>query len=81
MPPNYYNSFMFIHNNINYCETIKVLKTYLNEIGCTHFFFSQDDTFSANNNNLISTPIDTGESNWQTLFNQYIANSCMSYPQ
>jgi methyl coenzyme M reductase subunit C-like uncharacterized protein (methanogenesis marker protein 7) len=30
----------------HYTQTIKKIKLYLKEIGCTHFFFSQDDTFS-----------------------------------
>ena len=32
--------------DISYTETVKGLKIYLKEIGCTHFFFHQDDTFS-----------------------------------
>lgn len=45
-------------NNINYTETIKQLKKYLKEIKCTHFFFSQDDTFSA---------IDNKDVDWEEL--------------
>lgn len=33
-----------------YTDTIRQVKEYLREIGCTHFFFSQDDTFSSAGN-------------------------------
>jgi len=36
-----------------YTKVIKEVKNYLRSIGCTHFFFSQDDTFSAFENKDI----------------------------
>ena len=44
------NTLILEHDDIPYSETIRYLKEYLKEIGCTHFFFSQDDTFSAGEN-------------------------------
>jgi hypothetical protein len=41
-----------------YTGTIRKLKEYLRNIGCTHFFFSQDDTFSS---------IDNKGVNWKEL--------------
>jgi len=54
------NTKILIYNGIHYGESIRQTKTYLKSIGCTHFFFSQDDSFSADNNDtnfneLIST--------------------------
>jgi hypothetical protein len=46
------NTKELILQNIPYTETIKILKAYLKNKGCTHFFWSQDDTFSADNDNL-----------------------------
>lgn len=43
------NSEILIFNQMTYQETIKKLRVKLKQIGCTHFFFSQDDTFSVNN--------------------------------
>jgi hypothetical protein len=42
------NTEYLIFNNKSYGECILQLKNILKDIGCTHFFFSQDDTFSAN---------------------------------
>jgi len=36
-----------------YTNTIRELKNHLRNIGCTHFFFSQDDTFSSIDNRNI----------------------------
>jgi len=41
-----------------YPETVKKFKAYLKEVGCTYFFFSQDDTFSKEENKDI---------NWEEL--------------
>jgi len=46
------NSEYMIFNDVPYSFTIKALKIKLKNIGCTHFFFSQDDTFSADNDNV-----------------------------
>jgi hypothetical protein len=46
------NSMYLEFNNISYPKTIGELKNILKDIGCTHFFFSQDDTFSADNDNI-----------------------------
>jgi len=43
------NSIYLEFNNIPYSQTIKHLKYFLKEKGCTYFFFSQDDTFSDEN--------------------------------
>jgi hypothetical protein len=39
-------------NDISYGQCIKNLIEKLDSLNCTHFFFSQDDTFSANNDNI-----------------------------
>jgi len=39
-------------NRINYTLCIKDLLIFLKSIKCTHFFFSQDDTFSYDNDNI-----------------------------
>lgn len=46
------NSEYLIFNGISYPQTIKYLKDKLKEIGATHLFFSQDDTFSDHNEHL-----------------------------
>jgi hypothetical protein len=43
------NTEIRILNDMTYTETIQDLKNYLKKIGAKLFFFSQDDTFSANN--------------------------------
>lgn len=45
------NTKIFVFNNIkqSYTDTISYLKSFLKEVGCTHLFFSQDDSFSADN--------------------------------
>lgn len=45
------NSEYIIFNDIGYGECIKILKERLRELKCTHFFFSQDDTFASRNYN------------------------------
>jgi len=40
------NSEYIYFNDISYGECIAELKKKLNELNCTHFFFSQDDSFS-----------------------------------
>jgi len=39
-------------NGVSYTHTIKELKKKLKEMGCTHFLFTQDDTFSKDNNHI-----------------------------
>ena len=46
------NSEYLIFNDVPYSFTIKALKIKLKNIGCTHFFFTQDDTFSADNDDI-----------------------------
>ena len=46
------NSEYLIFNNIPYSETISKLKEKLKELKCTHLFFTQDDTFSVDNDFL-----------------------------
>jgi len=41
------------YNDMSYTETIRRSKEYLKEVGCTHLFFSQDDTFIAIENKDI----------------------------
>lgn len=38
--------------DVDYTDTILYLQNYLNQIGCTHFLWTQDDSFSAENDNL-----------------------------
>jgi len=40
-------------DNDNYTETVRKWKNYVKDLGCTHFFFSQDDSFSAFENNDV----------------------------
>lgn len=46
------NTKELIFYNIPYTDTIKFLKSFIIDKNCTHFFFSQDDTFSFNNQNV-----------------------------
>jgi len=43
------NTEYLVFNDIEYGECIRRLKIKLHEIGCTHFLFTQDDTFSGDN--------------------------------
>ena len=47
------NTKILIFNNISYGQCIKIIKKKLKEVGCTYFFFSQDDTFSFPENENI----------------------------
>lgn len=47
------NSIILEFKDITYTETIRELKKYLKKLECTHFFFSQDDTFTAHENNDV----------------------------
>jgi hypothetical protein len=40
------------HNNVSYSQTIRTLLEELEALGVTHLFFSQDDTFSVENDKI-----------------------------
>jgi len=46
------NTEYLVFNDIEYGECIQRLKKKLHEIKCTHFLFTQDDTFSGNNDSI-----------------------------
>lgn len=46
------NTKILVFNNNYYTDTIRELFKVLNQKGCTHFFFSQDDTFSVDNEDV-----------------------------
>jgi len=46
------NTIILRYNDCTYAECIKSLLNILDEIKCTHLFFSQDDTFSSENNDF-----------------------------
>ena len=54
----YFNSINKVKNtkillvNGSYTQSIRQLINYLDELKCTHLFFSQDDTFSYDNDNI-----------------------------
>jgi hypothetical protein len=64
-----------IFNDIGYGECIKKLKVKLKEEGCTHFFFSQDDTFGADNEkvdyNDLLNKVTKYDKNFQLVFKHF----------
>jgi hypothetical protein len=47
------NVIILIFDDENYTQTVRKWAQYIKDLGCTHFFFSQDDTFSAMGNKNI----------------------------
>lgn len=46
------NTQILRYNNVSYTQCIKNMMDVLEENDCTHFFWSQDDTFSGDNDNV-----------------------------